>query len=127
MSIIPGDLKYTKEHEWVRPEGDTVRVGITFYAQLQLGDVVYVELPKVGTELGADKAMGVVESVKAASDIYAPVAGTVMEVNAALADHPELVNTDPYGEGWMLVIRPSDPDALAGLLDAAGYETVTAG
>ena len=127
MSDIPTDLKYTAEHEWVKQEADGSRVGITFFAQEQLGDVVYVELPKVGATVTANKAMGVVESVKAASDIYCPLSGTIVAVNGALTDQPELVNTDPYGEGWMVVIALSNPAELGALLDAAAYQAVTAG
>jgi glycine cleavage system H protein len=126
MSDIPTDLKYTAEHEWVKLEGEQARVGITFFAQEQLGDVVYVELPKAGATVAANKAMGVVESVKAASDVYSPVSGTIVAVNGALSDQPELVNTDPYGAGWMVVIAPSVPAELGTLLDAAAYEAVTA-
>lgn len=117
---VPEDLRYTEEHEWVRPEDGGLRVGITHFAQDQLGDVVYVELPKVGATLRAGQPFGVVESVKAASDLYAPVAGTVVAVNAALADAPDLVNSDPFGEGWMLVLETA-PGAADGLLDADGY------
>lgn len=124
---IPADLNYTADHEWVRLEDGLARVGITDYAQEQLGDVVYVEVPKVGATVSAHKAMGVVESVKAASDIYCPVSGTVVAVNADLAEHPELVNSDPYVGGWMLVIQPSNEAELTELLDAAGYAEVIAG
>lgn len=117
---VPEDLRYTEEHEWVRPEDGGLRVGITHFAQDQLGDVVYVELPKVGATLRAGQPFGVVESVKAASDLYAPVAGTVVAVNEALADAPDLVNSDPFGEGWMLVLEAA-PGAADGLLDADGY------
>jgi glycine cleavage system H protein len=127
MSDIPTDLKYTAEHEWVKQEADGARVGITFFAQEQLGDVVYVELPKVGATVTANKAMGVVESVKAASDVFCPLSGTVVAVNGVLTDQPELVNTDPYGEGWMVVIAPSAPAELEALLDAAAYQALTAG
>jgi glycine cleavage system H protein len=123
---IPEDLNYTADHEWVRLEDGLARVGITDYAQEQLGDVVYVEVPKVGATVGAGKAMGVVESVKAASDILSPVSGTVVEVNPNLADHPEIVNNDPYESGWMLVISPSNELEFTRLLDAAGYAEVIA-
>ena len=103
MANIPADLKYTKEHEWAKREGDKVRVGITHFAQEQLGDVVFVELPKVGTKVTSHKTFGVVESVKAVSDLYAPISGEVLETNTALTKTPELVNRDPYGRGWMLV------------------------
>ncbi len=119
---IPADLLYTDEHEWVRLEGDVAVVGITDYAQHELGDVVYVELPEVGSTVEQGKPFGVVESVKAASDLYAPVSGEVVEVNTALEDAPELVNDDPYGEGWMIKVRPSNWEAeKANLLDAEAY------
>lgn len=126
MSELPGDLLYTGEHEWLRQEEDgSVTVGITDYAQAQLGDLVYIELPETGAEVDEGGEMAVVESVKAASDVYAPVSGTVVEVNAALADDPEKVNSDPYGDGWMVRLQPSDegrgetmdPDAYQELLD----------
>ena len=117
---IPDDLHYSSQDEWARSEGDRVTVGITDYAQQQLGDIVFVELPAVGSTLTRDAAFGVIESVKAVSDLYAPISGEVVAVNEALGSRPELVNEDCYGEGWMLVIRPSD-DATAGLLDAAAY------
>lgn len=119
---FPDELKYTEEHEWVQIEGDLVVVGITDFAQDALGDVVFVELPEVGTEVTAGKAFGVVESVKAVSDVYAPVTGTVEEVNEELPDAPETINTSPYDDGWMIKIRISDPDQLDGLLDAAAYQ-----
>jgi glycine cleavage system H protein len=122
MANIPPDLKYTKEHEWAKLEGDRVRVGITAYAQEQLGDVVFVELPKVGATLAQHKGFGVVESVKAVSDLFAPLSGTVVEVNAELTNTPELVNREPYGRGWMLVLTPSAPAEQADLLTAAQYE-----
>jgi len=119
--VHPDDLKYTAEHEWVRPQGETVRAGITDYAQEQLGDVVYVSLPDVGTTVAAGDACGEVESTKSVSDIYAPVSGLVTDRNAELDEHPDLVNTDPYGAGWLLEITPTSPDAVDGLLDAATY------
>lgn len=123
MSNIPADLKYAKTHEWVRLNDDgSVTVGISDNAQEQLGDMVYVEVPDVGKVVTAAQACAVVESVKAASDVYAPLAGEVLEVNGKLVDSPEIVNQDPYGEGWMFTLRPSDPDALENLLDAAAYE-----
>ena len=120
--MVPGDLRYTKDHEWVRVDGDEVVVGITQYAADQLGDIVFVELPSAGRALDTREAFGVVESVKAVSDLFAPVAGEVVSGNAALAAAPELVNSDPYGEGWMLRVRPVDAQQVAGLLDAAAYE-----
>ena len=124
MSELPGDLQYTKEHEWLRREEDSsITIGITDYAQTSLGDLVYVELPEVGQDLEEGGEMAVVESVKAASDVYAPVSGSVLEVNAALADDPEKINADPYGDGWILRMQPSGdgetmgPDDYQALLD----------
>jgi glycine cleavage system H protein len=119
---FPEELKYTEEHEWVMVEGDLVVVGITDFAQDSLGDVVFVELPEVGSEVTVGKAFGVVESVKAVSDIYAPVSGIVEEINEELPDAPEVINTSPYGDGWMIKIRLSDPSELDELLDAAAYQ-----
>ncbi|MEY3608915.1 MAG: hypothetical protein RLZZ447_1703 [Verrucomicrobiota bacterium] len=122
MSSLPADLRYAKSHEWVRPEADgTVTIGITDYAQNSLGDITYVQAPKVGAVLAAGAVFGVVESVKAASDLYAPVAGTVVAVNPALDAAPETVNREPYGAGWMMRLRPADPAAAQALLDAAAY------
>ena len=124
MAVIPDDLRYTAEHEWLRTEGDAIRVGITDYAQDALGDIVFVSLPEVGTALTAGQAFGEVESTKSVSDVYAPVAGTVTARNEALEGTPELVNSDPYGEGWLIVLSPSEDAASAsaeGLLDAQGY------
>jgi len=118
---LPTDLKYTAEHEWLKLEDGRARVGITAYAGSQLGDVVYVDIPKAGASVKAMKPFGVVESVKAVSDLYSPITGLVVAVNERLVDAPELVNSDPYGEGWMLVIEPADPTELDGLLDAAAY------
>jgi len=124
--VYPDDLKYTAEHEWVRSDGDTVRVGITDYAQDQLGDIVYVNLPEVGDELEAGSAMGELESTKSVSDLFAPVSGTVVARNEALDANPELCNSDPYGEGWIVELEPSDPAQLDSLMSAADYEaTVT--
>lgn len=125
MKILP-DLKYSKEHEWVKVEGNRVTVGITDFAQSQLGDVVFVEIPAVGAAVAAGKTFSVVESVKAVSDIYAPVSGKIVAVNDALTDTPETVNSDPYGDGWIAVIEMADPGELAALLDAAAYEKFTA-
>ena len=122
MANVPADLRYTKDHEWAKPDGKNYRVGITAYAQEQLGDVVFVELPKVGTKLTAKKSFGVVESVKAVSDLFAPLTGTVTEVNTVLPNEPQVVNQDPYGKGWMLVIQPSNADEWNELLTAAQYE-----
>lgn len=127
MSNIPGDLRYTKSHEWARLEANgTVTIGITDHAQGALGDLVFVETPDAGRALGAGEACAVVESVKAASDVYTPIAGTVVTGNAALADAPELVNQDPYGKGWMFKIKPADQGALDKLLDATGYKAALA-
>ena len=118
---FPEGLKYSKEHEWVLVEGDTATIGITEYAQEELGDIVYVELPEVGEKVVKDDPFGAVESVKAVSDVYAPVSGTVLEINDLLPDNPETINDDPYGDGWMIALSPSDPDELSSLLDAAAY------
>ncbi len=121
MSNVPTELKYTKEHEWIRREGDLVVIGITDHAQEALGDVVYVELPEVGDPMVLDDPFGVVESVKAASDLFAPLSGEVVEINEALEDTPEMVNEEPYGDGWMIKIRLSDESEWDKLLDAAAY------
>ncbi len=124
--MVPGDLRYTSDHEWVRVEGDEVVIGITQFAADQLGDIVFVELPAAGKALKPHATFGVVESVKAVSDLFAPIGGDVLSVNDALADNPELVNSDPYGAGWMLRLRPSDAAEISALLDAAAYEQVVA-
>jgi glycine cleavage system H protein len=124
--MVPADLRYTKEHEWVRLEGDVATVGVTDFAADQLGDIVFVELPEVGRSLDQFAAFGVVESVKAVSDLFAPLSGEVTERNAALAAKPELVNDDPFGAGWMIRLRIADATQLDGLLDPAGYEQLTA-
>lgn len=118
---VPDDLHYTESHEWVRQEGENARVGITDHAQAELTDVVFVELPKIGAKAEARGQIAVVESVKAASDIYAPVKGTVVEVNKALEGNPALINTDPFGEGWIFVLKMDSPDDVKQLKDAAGY------
>ncbi len=118
---VPDDLLYTESHEWVRREGDKIRVGITDHAQAELTDVVYVELPKMGAAYDSGGTIAVVESVKAASDIYAPAKGTVLEVNKALESNPALINTDPYGEGWIYALQVENPEELKGLKDATGY------
>jgi glycine cleavage system H protein len=120
--VNPEELRYTREHEWVREDGDTVRVGVTDFAQEALGDIVFVTLPEVGAEVTAGQPCGEVESTKSVSDIYAPVSGTVVARNETLDASPELVNSDPYGEGWMMEIRPEDPGSVQGLLDAGSYE-----
>jgi len=127
MSEVPSELKYSKSHEWVRDEGDgTVTVGITDHAQALLGDLVFVELPEPGGEVSAGAECAVVESVKAASDVYSPVTGEVTEVNESLADAPETINSDAYGEGWMFKVRLSDETELEELLDADAYADVMA-
>lgn len=120
--MYPEDLRYTKDHEWIQVEGDKGRVGITHYAQEQLGDVVFVELPPVGKQLRQMEPFGVVESVKAVSDLYSPVSGEVLEVNQELSRRPELINQDPYGGGWMLVVRIKDPKELETLMTATQYQ-----
>ena|SRR5438093_1039370 len=122
MSKVPAELKYTREHEWARVEGDRARIGITDFAQDQLGDVVFVELPKVGARVTALQGFGVVESVKAVSDLFAPLSGEVVEINSILTQKPETVNADPYGQGWMIVVKYADPRELEALLSAADYE-----
>lgn len=124
--MVPTDLRYTKDHEWIRVEGDEATVGITDYAAGQLGDIVFVELPAPGRTLEQFATFGVVESVKAVSDLFAPVSGEVLAGNDALANSPELVNGDPFGEGWMVRLRLADATELDGLLDAAAYDALTA-
>jgi glycine cleavage system H protein len=124
---FPEDLRYSTDHEWVRIEGGKVRIGITDYAQDALGDVVYVEVPEVGTTVDAAAKVSEVESTKSVSDIYAPVSGTVVEVNNDLVDNPERLNDDPYGEGWICVIELSDATEVDGLLDAASYRELVEG
>jgi glycine cleavage system H protein len=119
-------LRFTKDHEWIRQDGDTAVIGITDFAQQQLGDIVYVELPAPGTRVEAGKEAAVVESAKAASEVYAPVSGEVVAVNGAIADDPAKVNADPMGEGWFLTVRLDDPTALDALMDAAAYEKFVA-
>lgn len=124
---VPVELRYSSDHEWVRVEGERLRVGITDYAQDALGDVVYAELPEVGHVVEAGEAFGEVESTKSVSDIFAPVAGTVVEVNAELADSPERLNDDPYGEGWLCVLEPQDASAIDTLMSASEYEALIEG
>jgi glycine cleavage system H protein len=127
MSNVPGDLRYAKSHEWLKLADDgTATVGITDYAQSSLGDITYVQLPKVGSVLKQGATFGVVESVKAASDVYAPVGGTVTAVNSALDNAPETLNRDPYGAAWILKLKVTDPAEAAALFDAAGYSKLTA-
>ncbi len=122
----PADLKYTKEHEWIRVEADTGTIGITDYAQDQLGDIVFVDLPQAGTPVRALEKFGEIESVKAVSELFSPISGEVIEANAALAERPELVNESPYGEGWMLRVRLSDPSETEKLLSAEEYDAYVA-
>jgi glycine cleavage system H protein len=122
---VPDELRYSKDHEWARLEDGKVRIGITDYAQDALGDVVFIDIPDVGTAVSADESFSEVESTKSVSDVFAPLAGTVTEVNADLADTPERLNEDPYGEGWICVIEPSDADAYEGLMDADAYRSLT--
>jgi glycine cleavage system H protein len=124
--MVPADLRYTKDHEWVRIDGETATIGITAYAADQLGDIVFVELPDPGRTLEQSAAFGVVESVKAVSDLFAPVGGEVTEANAELAGNPELVNGDPYGAGWMLRLRLADPSQVGSLLDPDAYDALIA-
>ena len=121
--MYPEGLRYSKDHEWIGIEGDRGRIGITDYAQNQLGDVVFVELPEVGRKLAAGDQFGTVESVKAVSELYSPVAGEVVEVNSALAGKPELINEDPHGAAWMIVVRIGEPAAIETLMDAKAYKT----
>jgi glycine cleavage system H protein len=125
MANVPEDLHYSKDHEWISVEGDVGTIGITDHAQNALGDVVYVEVPKVGDSFTAHEAFGSVESVKAVSEIFTPVSGEVVEVNESLQDEPEKVNTDPYGDGWMIRVRMSNPGEVDSLLSAAEYEDFT--
>jgi glycine cleavage system H protein len=124
---IPSELRYSSDHEWARVEDGRVRIGITDYAQDALGDVVFVELPEVGAQIDRGASFSEVESTKSVSEIYAPVAGTIAEINADLADNPERLNDDPYGEGWICIIEPTDPTQLDELLDAEGYRALIEG
>lgn len=126
-TVIPEDLRYTSEHEWVTTKPGTVRVGITHFAQDALGDIVYVQLPEAGSAVTAGESFGEIESTKSVSEIYAPVSGTVTAVNELLADSPDVINTDPYGAGWLVELEPSDPSAIDELLDAAAYGDLTQG
>ncbi len=121
MVQIPAELKYTNDHEWVMEEGDLLIIGISDYAQDSLGEIVYIELPSEGDEITKGDPFGAVESTKAVSDLYAPISGDVMEVNEALLDAPETINEDPYGEGWMIKVKPYDPDELKGLMESTSY------
>jgi glycine cleavage system H protein len=124
--VIPENLRYTTEHEWIRPGDGPLRMGITHFAQDALGDIVFVQLPDPGTAVEAGQSLGEIESTKSVSDFYAPITGTISARNDRLADAPELVNSDPYGEGWLVEIEPTDASALDGLLDPAAYEKITA-
>ncbi|HEX7659879.1 MAG TPA: glycine cleavage system protein GcvH [Pseudonocardiaceae bacterium] len=124
--MVPEELKYTREHEWVaRTDVDTVRVGITDYAQTQLGDVVFVQLPEVGEQVNGGQPVGEIESTKSVSDLFAPVSGEILARNESLDEHPELINSDPYGEGWMIEVKIASPDALDELVDADEYRKLT--
>ena len=125
--MIPQELKYTKDHEWVKQEDGNIRVGITHHAQKELGDIVFVELPEVGRKVKKGELVATVESVKAVGEVYAPASGEVVEVNTSLEASPELVNKNPYGEGWIFVLKVTDPAELGDLLDAAGYEALVGG
>lgn len=122
--MYPKELRYSKEHEWAKVEGKRVRIGITKFAADKLSDVVYVELPQVGSSVSFMQTFGVVESVKAVSDLYAPVSGTVVEINQGLAEKPEMINTDPYGQAWMIVVEPKDMKELDQLMDATAYASL---
>ena len=124
---VPDELRYSSDHEWVRVEGDKIRIGITDYAQDALGDVVFVQVPEPGQSLDSGATFGEVESTKSVSEIYAPIAGTVLEVNADLEASPELVNSDPYGAGWIAIVTPADASATESLMDAAAYRQLTDG
>ena len=121
---FPASLKYTKDHEWIKLEGNIATVGITDFAQRELGDIVYIEVETIGKQLKAGEVFGTVEAVKTVSDLYMPVTGTINELNSALANEPELVNSDPYGKGWMIKMTVSNPADVNSLLDAAGYQSV---
>ena len=120
--MYPDDLKYSKEHEWVRMEGNIAQIGVTVFAQDSLGDVVFIDLPEVGTEVGQFEKFGEIESVKAVSDLFSPIAGTIVDANSAAIDNPETVNTNPYGSGWLIKVEISDPPQLDELMDAETYE-----
>lgn len=124
---LPQNVKYTKEHEWIRLEGDVAYVGITDYAQQQLGDIVFVDIPTVGEELEADEVFGTIEVVKTISDLFLPIAGEILDQNEALEENPELVNQDPYGEGWLIKMKPANVADIDNLLDADGYKAVING
>jgi len=124
--MYPSDYRYTKDHEWIKLDGPVGTIGITDYAQAELGDVVFVELPKAGTQVKAGQSFGTVESVKAVSEIFSPVSGEIVETNAALADSPEKINQDPHGAAWLVKVRLADPKEISGLMDAAAYQAYIA-
>jgi glycine cleavage system H protein len=124
---FPDDVRYTKEHEWARLEDGRVRIGVTDFAQDALGDVVYVDLPEIGAAVQAHQPFGEVESTKSVSDVFCPISGTIVERNPLLEDAPELVNQQPYGDGWLIIVDPSEPSEFDGLMDAAAYQTVVEG
>lgn len=126
MANIPDDRRYTKTHEWARADDDLIEIGITDFAQHQLSDITYVELPQTGDQFSAGKEMVVVESIKAAADVYAPISGTIKEANASLADNPGVLNTDPHGAGWLVKIKPDNPQDLDKLMPASDYEALVA-
>ena len=127
MSTIPSELKYTKEHEWIRDNGDgTATIGVTDFAQSELGDIVFVDISSLNEEVDQDSSFGTIEAVKTVSELYMPVSGTVIEVNEALENDPELVNNDPYGDGWLIKVKMSDPSQLSSLLDADAYGQIIA-
>jgi len=121
---IPAELKYSKEHEWLRVEGDTATIGITAFAQGELGDIIYVDIDTIGETVEKDAIFGTVEAVKTVSDLFMPITGEILDFNEALKDKPELVNSDPYGEGWMVKVKISNPDEIATLLDSAAYQAL---
>jgi glycine cleavage system H protein len=121
---IPGELKYSKEHEWLRVEGDTATIGITAFAQGELGDIIYVDIDTIGETIAKDAIFGTVEAVKTVSDLFMPITGEILDFNEALKDKPELVNSDPYGEGWMVKVKITNPDEIASLLDSAAYQAL---
>lgn len=124
---FPDDVRYTKDHEWARLEGGTVRIGVTDFAQDALGDVVYVDLPEAGASVQADQPFGEVESTKSVSDVFSPVSGTIVEKNPLVDDSPELINQQPYGDGWLVIVEPNDPADVSGLMDAAAYKALVEG
>jgi glycine cleavage system H protein len=124
---FPDDVRYTKDHEWARLEGGRVRIGVTDFAQDALGDVVYVDLPEAGSSVQADQSFGEIESTKSVSDVFSPVSGTIVEKNHLVDDAPELVNQQPYGDGWLVIVEPTDPEAVDGLMDSEAYKALVEG